>query len=121
MSERAQIQAAVKDAFDGAGDLVIAATLTRETEAYDTATATTNTTPTTSGCRVLFDEGQKAVRDYLVGVEIGPTDCVLYLADATFAPRKGDQLTFANGLPKLEIVYADDLLRAGAFHTVVGR
>lgn len=121
MPSKAAIAATVARSFDRAGDVIVAATLRRETASYGAGTTSAvTTTPEDSACRLLFDQGEKTVSQYLSGVDIKPTDKVIWLQGPSFVPKAGDEL-IRSGQPKLRIVHADDLLQAGALHLVVGR
>lgn len=113
----AKIRKSVKAAFDRAGDVIKAGTLTRADDTYDPATSSGGAATPPLACRCLFDE-LKTVKDWATNLEFSPEAEAIYMEMQTGEPMKGDVLKIT-GMTDLTVVFVKDIVKASALYFVV--
>lgn len=96
MARSDEVKASVTSAFDGAGDIVKVATLTKAPTdgSYDPATGDFTATPSQHSCRVLVAE-QSVLRGTIEASQIlAPGDMIILIAELAVDPLRDDTITF---------------------------
>lgn len=119
MPSRAEIASTVQSAFNSAGDVIRDGTLTRSTPTYNEEIGSATSTTSTSACKVLFDRASRTMSLFLSAQVVKPTDQPAWLAMSSFAPAEADKLTVDG--TDYTVVFAEDVVKAGALHFIVLR